>query len=99
MSDGLVQARWWTVKRVQALKAKSYTCPLCDMQLHAMSDHVLLVPEGDLSRRRHAHSTCVHRARADGLLPTQEEWQKAQTRDLGGRRPRLLARRPGDGTR
>jgi hypothetical protein len=28
-----------------------------------MSDHLLIAPEGDASRRRHAHVDCVRRAR------------------------------------
>jgi hypothetical protein len=31
-----------------------------------MSDHVLIAPEGDTSRRRHAHSECVAAANLPG---------------------------------
>lgn len=39
---------------------------------------MLLFPEGDRSRRRHAHTACVMRARERGRLPTHEEWVRAQ---------------------
>jgi hypothetical protein len=37
-----------------------------------------MFPEGDRSRRRHAHTECVLRARNAGKLPTREEWLKTQ---------------------
>ena len=46
----------------------------------ALSEHVLLIPEGDSSRRRHAHSACVLRARRQGRLATREEWLRTQPR-------------------
>ena len=64
--------RWWEARRAQNLKAATYICPLCDLQLHAMSEHMLLVPEGDPSRRRHAHTDCVAQARRAGRLPTYD---------------------------
>jgi hypothetical protein len=78
-SAALGAYRFWEVRSAQNLKATSYVCPLCDELLHAMSEHMLLVPEGDASRRRHAHSDCVLGARRQGLLPSREEWQRAQT--------------------
>ncbi|HEY3542229.1 MAG TPA: hypothetical protein VGK79_06775 [Gaiellaceae bacterium] len=54
---------WWSVRPVRSLKPATYRCPLCGDLLHAMSDHLLIAPEGDASRRRHAHSECVRRAR------------------------------------
>jgi hypothetical protein len=56
-----------------------------------MSDHVLLAPEGDAERRRHAHTDCVLAARADGTLVTRDEWRAAQPRTPGVIR-RLLGR-------
>jgi hypothetical protein len=41
---------------------------------------MLISPEGDSSRRRHAHTECVMRARRAGRLPTREEWLKTQPR-------------------
>ena len=70
--------RWWDVRRSQNLKPTTYVCPLCDQQLEAVSDHTLLLPEGDPSRRRHAHTDCVARARSAGKLPTEDEWRKTR---------------------
>jgi hypothetical protein len=41
--------------------------------LPALSEHMLVLPEGDSSRRRHAHSACVIKAREQGRLPLREE--------------------------
>jgi hypothetical protein len=65
--------RWWAVRRVSSLKPATYTCPFCGQQLHAMSDHVLIAPEGDSSKRRHAHVECVVAARKRGDLPLRDE--------------------------
>jgi hypothetical protein len=70
--------RWWTVRRAQNSKPATYRCPLCGGLLPALSEHMLIVPEGDSSRRRHAHAECVIKARRAGRLPTRDEWQKAQ---------------------
>lgn len=90
MSD-LPDARWWTLRRAQSFQPKSYTCPLCGKQLHAMTDHVLVAPEGDVERRRHAHPQCVREARAAGRILTQDEW-KARQGGAGGEAGGLLAR-------
>jgi hypothetical protein len=86
-------ARWWAVRRAHSTKPATYRCPLCGRMLHAMSEHVLIAPEGDSSRRRHAHADCVARARAAGTLPTLDDWRAAQGR-RPGRRLRLPWRRP-----
>jgi hypothetical protein len=52
---------------------------------------MLLFPEGDRGRRRHAHTECVMSARQAGRLPTREEWLKTQPREPGVFR-RLAAR-------
>jgi hypothetical protein len=52
-----------------------------------MSEHVLIAPEGDVDRRRHAHADCVETARRTGKLPSVDEWRATQPR-----RPGLLAR-------
>jgi hypothetical protein len=44
--------------------------------LHATSEHALIAPEGDVSRRRHAHMECVLAARKRGELPTEDEFRK-----------------------
>jgi hypothetical protein len=41
---------------------------------------MLIAPEGDLSRRRHAHSQCVLAARRRGQLPLRDEWLLTQPR-------------------
>jgi hypothetical protein len=68
--------RWWLIRPAQNRKPATYTCPLCGAYLPALSAHMLIVPEGDSGRRRHAHSACVMRARSSGKLPTREEWQR-----------------------
>jgi hypothetical protein len=78
-SRSLEPAEWWAVRRAQSLKPATYTCPLCGHRLHAMSPHVLISPEGDTSRRRHAHPECVAAAR----LPSYDDWRKAQPRGHG----------------
>ena len=65
-------------------KPATYRCPLCGGQLPALSEHMLVLPEGDPSRRRHAHGRCVMNARRAGRLPLRE--------DVEPRRPGLLAR-------
>jgi hypothetical protein len=70
--------RWWAVRRAQSTKPATYTCPFCRHRLHAMSDHVLIAPEGDASRRRHAHAECAHAARERGQLPLREDWLATQ---------------------
>jgi hypothetical protein len=83
----LPPARWWTLRHAQSRKPSSYRCPFCGYQLHAMSPHVLIAPEGDVEQRRHAHAECAEAARRQGRLPTYDEWHKTQPREPG-----LLAR-------
>jgi hypothetical protein len=73
-------ARWWSMRRAQSNKPSTYRCPLCDRYLPALSEHVLIAPEGEMSRRRHAHSACVVAARKAGRLPTRDEWKRTQPR-------------------
>jgi hypothetical protein len=77
MSTGL-NARWYSVRRAQNRKPATYRCPLCGGLLPALSEHMLITPEGDSARRRHAHSACVLNARKAGRLPTREEWEATQ---------------------
>ena len=75
--DGLGStARWWAMRPAQNLKPASYVCPFCDGMLHATSEHALIAPEGDASKRRHAHMECVVTARKRGELPTEDEFKK-----------------------
>jgi hypothetical protein len=41
---------------------------------------MLIAPEGDGRRRRHAHTECVMTARRAGRLPSRDEWLKTQPR-------------------
>ena len=83
--------RWWEARRAQNTKPAQYRCPLCGNHLPALSEHMLLFPEGDHSRRRHAHTACVMAARKQGRLPTRDEWAALQPRRSNGP-PRLLQR-------
>ncbi|MBS1879756.1 MAG: hypothetical protein JST31_09600 [Actinobacteria bacterium] len=74
------EARWWLIRPAQNLKPATYRCPLCGNHLPALSEHFLIAPEGDTSRRRHAHTACVKRARQAGRLPTRDEWARTQPR-------------------
>jgi hypothetical protein len=89
MSRGL-KGRWYSVRRAQNRKPATYRCPLCGGLLPALSEHMLITPEGDSARRRHAHSACVLNARKAGRLPTREEWEAAQPKPA--RPPGALAR-------
>lgn len=79
----LERAAWWSVRRAQNRKPATYTCPLCGGFLPALSEHLLIAPEGDGSRRRHAHTQCVLTARRAGRLPTRDEWAATQPREPG----------------
>ncbi len=70
-------ARWWSMRAAQNLKPATYRCPFCRKHLASMSEHVLIAPEDDRSKRRHAHWECVQKARGEGRLPTQSEWLEA----------------------
>lgn len=74
----LERADWWAIRPAGNRKPATYTCPLCGYRLHAMTRHMLISPEGNTSRRRHAHTECVQAARAQGQLPTRGEWAKTQ---------------------
>jgi hypothetical protein len=80
MSSSLPPAPWWTVRPAANRKPATYRCPICGHHLPALSEHMLIAPEGDTRRRRHAHGACVLAARARGELPLREEWQRAQPR-------------------
>jgi hypothetical protein len=77
---GREPVRWWSMRPAQNLKPATYRCPFCGKHLPALSEHVLIAPEGDTSRRRHAHTACVMSARKAGKLPSQEEWRATQPR-------------------
>jgi hypothetical protein len=77
------------MRRAQNRKPATYLCPFCDRYLPALSEHILLMPEGDPSRRRHAHTACVLAEREAGRLPTRDEWRRAEPGRPGGRLGRL----------
>jgi hypothetical protein len=83
-SSDFRNARWYAVRRATNTKPSTYTCPLCGRLLPALTEHVLILPEGDASRRRHAHTECAVKARKAGRLPLRE--------DVEPRPPGLIAR-------
>jgi hypothetical protein len=84
VADPFKNARWYAIRPAQNLKPATYRCPLCGKHLASMSAHMLVTPEGDSQRRRHAHSACVMAARKAGRLPLRE--------DVEPRGPGLFAR-------
>jgi hypothetical protein len=89
------------MRRAQNRKPATYRCPICERYLPALSEHVLLMPEGDPSRRRHAHTACVLAERKAGRLPTRDEWRRAQPgspREPRGPLARLFRRSGGNGS-
>ena len=66
------------MRRAHSRQAATYRCPFCGRHLHAMSEHVIIAPEGDVDRRRHAHAECVAAARAVGTFRTYDDWRAAQ---------------------
>ena len=70
--------RWWEIRPAANRKPATYRCPLCGHQLPSLTAHMLLKPEGDAHRRRHAHTECVMSARQQGRLPTRGEYEKAR---------------------
>ena len=87
--DDFRRARWYVVRPAANRKPATYTCPLCRRQLPALSQHMLVLPDGDGARRRHAHTACLMKARQAGRLPLREEVEP--------RRPGWLARLLGRG--
>jgi hypothetical protein len=71
--DDFRRAQWYAVRAASNRKPATYRCPLCGGFLPALSDHMLVLPNGDAARRRHAHAGCVMSARRDGRLPLREE--------------------------
>jgi hypothetical protein len=90
--SALTPAPWWTVRRAANRKPATYRCPLCGHHLPALSEHMLIAPEGDTRRRRHAHTECVLAARRRGQLVLRDEWLRAQPRPASLWR-RLLGRK------
>jgi len=68
------------VRRATNRKPATYRCPFCGGQLLALTEHVLIAPEGDTRRRRHAHTQCAAAARKRGELPLRDDWLGTQPR-------------------
>jgi hypothetical protein len=88
----MTEPRWWTIRAAHNRKPATYRCPFCHKHLPALSEHVLIMPEGDPRQRRHAHTACALAARKAGKLPARDEWLKTQPRQPGRLR-RLFSRR------
>jgi hypothetical protein len=89
----MAEPRWWTIRAAQNRKPATYRCPFCHRYLPALSEHVLVMPEGDPQRRRHAHTACALAERKAGRLPDRQEWLSTQPRPPSLLR-RLLRRSP-----
>jgi hypothetical protein len=87
----LAPADWYSVRRAVNSKPSTYRCPFCSQHLLALTEHVLVAPEGDTTRRRHAHTECALKARRDGRLPSLEDWKATQPK-APGLMARLLRR-------
>ena len=74
MEGGDPNVRRWVVRPARNNKPATYRCPLCGNHLPALREHMLIAPEGDTARRRHAHTKCVLTARRAGRLPSRDEW-------------------------
>lgn len=72
--------QWWAARRAHSSRPTTYTCPFCHRRLHAMSEHLVIAPEGDVERRRHAHTECVLAARKAGTFKTYDDWRATQPR-------------------
>jgi hypothetical protein len=59
-----------------------------------MMDHVLILPEGDTRRRRHAHTECALAEKRAGRLPSRDQWLQTQPQRTG-RFSRLFAKSRG----
>jgi hypothetical protein len=79
----LPAADWWTVRPARNRKPTTYRCPFCGGLLPALLDHMLIAPEGDALRRRHAHTECVLAARKRGQLVLRDEWLRSRPRRPG----------------
>ena len=66
------------MRRAQSSRPATYRCPFCGGLLHAMSEHVLIAPEGRVDERRHAHTDCVLAERKAGRLVLEDEWKRSR---------------------
>src|SRR3954471_16829616 len=70
--------RYWTMRRAHSTRPATYRCPFCGELLHAMSEHVVIAPEGNVERRRHAHTECVGAERAAGRFRLYDDVRSAE---------------------
>jgi hypothetical protein len=84
------------MRRAQSSRPATYRCPFCGELLHAMSEHVVIAPEGDVDRRRHAHMNCVRAERAEGRLKLYDDVRSRPTPRALRRSLTKLARRLGN---
>jgi hypothetical protein len=87
------------MRPAQNRKPTTYRCPFCGKHLASMSEHVLIAPEDDRSKRRHAHMECVRKARHEGRLPSRDEWletTRGPRPSLGERLRRLFTGEPSE---
>ena len=87
----LPEARWWNVRPAHNRKPVTYRCPFCGRNIPALADHMLIWPEDDRDRRRHAHTQCVLAARRRGELPMRDEYARANRVPLRERLRRMLS--------
>ena len=71
-------ARWYAIRPAANRKPATYRCPFCGEPLPALRPHMLVAPENDAARRRHAHTACVMEARRAGQLPLRDEVEPAR---------------------
>ena len=74
------------------MRAATYRCPFCEELLHAMTEHLVIAPEGDVDRRRHAHVECVRREREGGRFALYDD-VRSDEGARGRRDRRRLGRR------
>src|SRR5437588_1688284 len=91
-TSGMETPRWWVMRAAHSNRPATYRCPFCGGLLHAMSAHMVIAPEGDVERRRHAHTECVRAERAAGRFPLYDDFKSAEAA-RGARRRRGFGRR------
>lgn len=90
--SSFADARWYAIRPAANRKPATYRCPFCEEPLPALRPHMLVAPENDAARRRHAHTECVMEARRAGRLPLRDEVEPARPGVLERLRARLRRR-------
>jgi hypothetical protein len=73
--DDFRKARWYAIRPAANRKPATYRCPLCGGHLPALSEHMLVTPEG---------GQLAPQARAFGLRGGGEEARRAPAARGGG---------------